>query len=138
MKTWLIDPALFKTLATPSAKVLVKWCEANSASLYLSAASLTEVSAAVSKIKGKQPHRGKALQVWLDGLTTSFADRIHVVDAEISVLAWSVLTQLTSGLPRHRQHDAIYVATAQVHGHGLLTRGDGIFGAWTQTPIAVI
>lgn len=138
MKTWLIDPALFKTLATPNAKVLVKWCEANSASLYLSAASLTEVSAAVSKIKGKQPNRGKALQVWLNGLTNSFADRIHVVDAEISVLAGSVLTQLTSGLPRHRQHDAIYVATAQVHGHGLLTRRDGIFGAWTQTPIAVI
>ena len=138
MKTWLIDPALFKMLATPNAKVLQQWRQANSASLYLSAASLTEVAAAISKMTGKQSQRGNALQVWLDGLTNSFADRIHVVDAEISVRAGSILSRLPTGIQRHLQHDAIYVATAQVHGHGLLTRRDGIFGAWTQTPIAVI
>jgi predicted nucleic acid-binding protein len=138
METWLIDPALFKTLATPSAKVLKQWFDANNASIYLSALSLTELSAAVSKTTRRQPQRGQALQFWLDGLTYDFADRIHAVDAEISLRAGLILPRLTNGLPRHLEHDAIYVATAQVHGHGLLTRREAIFSAWTQTPIAII
>ncbi len=35
------------------------------------------------------------------------------------------------GLPIHRFHDVLLVATAQVHGHCLLTKRDAVFGAWT-------
>jgi hypothetical protein len=45
---------------------------------------------------------------------------------------------LQNGLPRHRFHDAVLVATAQAHGHGLLTRRDTIFGPWTNVPIAAL
>jgi hypothetical protein len=30
------------------------------------------------------------------------------------------------------------IATAQIHGHGLITRREEVFGPWTQTPVAVI
>ena len=34
------------------------------------------------------------------------------------------------GLPIHRFHDVLLVATAQVRGHRLLTKRDAVFGAW--------
>jgi hypothetical protein len=40
------------------------------------------------------------------------------------------------GPARHRFHDAVLAATAQVHGHGLLTKREPVFGAWTQVKVA--
>jgi hypothetical protein len=37
---------------------------------------------------------------------------------------------------RHRFHDAVLAATAQIHGHRLLTKRVSIFGAWTQVKVA--
>jgi len=138
MTTWLMDTPLAKMLASPKATALSHWCEANSASLFLSAASLTEITACICKIQANQPQRAEALREWLDVIVTQFADRIHPVDAEISVQAGAVLPHLAHCLPRHRLHDAVLVATARTHGHGLLTRRDAIFGSWTQTPIATV
>jgi hypothetical protein len=47
MSTWLLDTSLFKMLVAPKSKPLLDWCEANDASLYISAASLTQVALAV-------------------------------------------------------------------------------------------
>ena len=33
-------------------------------------------------------------------------------------------------------HDVLLVATAQVHGHFLLTKRDAVFGAWTGVKLA--
>jgi len=137
MSTWLIDTALLKMLASPKAS-LRQWCEANNASLFLSAASLTEVAFGIRKIPASQSQLADALRKWLDVVTTSFVDRIHPVDTAISLRAGAIMLGLTNGYPRHRFHDAVLVATARAHGHGLLTRRDGIFGPWTRTPIAVI
>jgi len=138
MTTWLMDTPLMKMLASPKAVALHHWCEANSASLFLSAASLTEITAAICKIQASQPQRAAALRDWLDVIVTRFTDRIHPVDSNISLRAGAVLPNLAHDIPRHRLHDAILVATARNHGHGLLTRRDAIFGSWTQTPIATI
>jgi hypothetical protein len=138
MTTWLIDTALFKMLASPKAASLRNWLEANDASLFLSAASLTEIAAGIAKMPASQSHRAQALRAWFDEFATRYADRIHVVDPEIATRAGALLPSLRNGYPRHRLHDALLVATAQAHGHGLLTRRDGVFGPWTQTPIAVI
>jgi hypothetical protein len=40
------------------------------------------------------------------------------------------------GPARHRFHDAVLAATAQVHGHGLLTKREPVFGAGTQVKVA--
>jgi predicted kinase len=44
----------------------------------------------------------------------------------------------TTGHLHHRFHDALLVATAQIHGHGLVTRRDQTFGPWTKVPIATV
>lgn len=50
------------------------------------------------------------------------------MDSEIALRAGSLLQNVKNCYPRHRLHDAILVATAQLHGHGLLTRRDGHSG----------
>jgi toxin FitB len=135
MSTWLIDTALIKLIASPRAP-MQRWCDANDASLFLSSVSLTEIAGSIDKMPSSQSQRVLALRHWLDELAASFTDRIHSVDPAIAVRAGTFLPRLKSNNTRHPLHDAILVATAQVHGHGLLTRRDAIFGPWTQTPIA--
>ncbi len=138
MSTWLMDSALFKMLATPKAKPLLEGCEANDPSLYISPASLTEVALGISKLPVSQSQRASAQRNWLNEIITRFADRIHPVDAAIATRVGELLPYLTSGHPRHRFHDALLVATAQIHGHGLTTRRDAIFGPWAKVPIAIV
>jgi predicted nucleic acid-binding protein len=138
MSTWLLDTPLFNMLATPKAKPLLEWCEANDASLFISAVSLTHIAQAISKLPGSQSQRAHAQRNWFDEIITGFADRIHPVDAKIATQAGALLPSFTTGYLQHRFHDALLVATARVHGNGLVTRREGIFGPWTQTPIAIV
>jgi predicted nucleic acid-binding protein len=97
MSTWLMDTALFKMLATPKAKPLLQWCEANDASLYISAASLTEIALGINKLPGSHSQRADAEHSWLNEIITRFADRIHPVDAAIATRAGESLLHLTIG-----------------------------------------
>ena len=135
MTTWLVDTALLKASGTPSAPRLQHWIEANDASLFLSAATLTEIAAAISKASVNQPQRSAAMRKLFEGITEQFVDRIHPVDSEVALRAGSILSGLRNGLPRYRLHDAILVATAQARGHCLLTRRDALFGPWTNIAI---
>jgi hypothetical protein len=68
-----------------------------------------------------------ALWTWPHGMraTSRNAARarfIHPVDAAIATRDGELLPHLTGGHPRHRFHDSLPVATAQIHGHGLTTR----------------
>jgi predicted nucleic acid-binding protein len=139
METWLVDTALLKMLSsTNSTRLLQHWCESNKASLFLSAASQTEIIAAIAKVPTNQPERSTALRRWFDELSLRFADRIHPIDSVIAKRAGVLSLHVRDCHPRHRLHDALLVATAQVHGHGLLTRRDGVFGSWTNTVIGTL
>jgi predicted nucleic acid-binding protein len=104
--------------------------------VYLSAASLVELQGAIARLPAGHAQRATALRQWLDGIVSEFADRIHPIDNEIALRAGGLLPHFQVGHPRHRFHDALLVATAQVHGHGLLTRRDAVFGPWTKVKIA--
>jgi predicted nucleic acid-binding protein len=138
MGTWLMDTPLLKLLAPQKAKPLYNWCEANDASLFTSAASLTHVVGGISKLSTSQSQGAKALRSWLDEIITRFADRIRPVDAEIAMRAGALLPCRTAGLQLHHFHDALLVATAQRYGHGLLTGRKGSFVPWAQVEIATI
>ncbi len=45
---------------------------------------------------------------------------------------------LQVGPPRHRFHDALLIATAQVFGHGLLTKREAVFRSWTNVKVALL
>lgn len=136
MTTWLIDTALFKVIASTKPMSVRDWLEGNDASVFLSSASLVEIAAAIAKAPAAQTQRREAMWVWLDGLASRYADRIHPVDPQIAIRAGEIMPNLQFGHIRHRFHDAVLLATAQIHGHGLLTRRDSIFGPWTKVPIA--
>jgi toxin FitB len=140
LTTWLIDTALFSTLAPASSQKsgLRHWLGAHREPVFLSAASLVEFEAAIGRVPVSQQARICSLRDWLDGLVSSFSDRIHLVDASVALRAGRLLPHCHIGLARHRFHDAVLVATAQTHGHGLLTRRDGVFGAWTKVVVASV
>jgi hypothetical protein len=46
--------------------------------LFLSAASLVELEAVIDRVRGRDTKRAEALQAWLDGLVTTFSDRIQL------------------------------------------------------------
>jgi predicted nucleic acid-binding protein len=104
--------------------------------LFLSAASLVELKAAIERVRGRDTKRAEALQAWLDGLVTTFSDRIHPIDIQAAVRAGRLLPYRQEGLIRDRFHDVILAATAQIHGHGLLTKRVTVFGAWTHVKVA--
>lgn len=136
MTTWLIDTPLLNAIASPKAMSVCKWLEDNDASVFLSAASLVELAAAIAKTPQVQAQRRASMQAWLEGLASRYADRIHPFDSQIAMRAGEILPNLQVGHLRHRFHDAILIATAQIHGHGLLTRRESIFGPWASVPIA--
>jgi predicted nucleic acid-binding protein len=98
--------------------------------------SLVELEAAVERIGSRRTDRRDALRKWLDGLVTTFGDRIHPVDINVAMRAGRLLMHYKVGPARHRFHDALLAATAQIHGHNLLTKRDAVFGAWTGVKVA--
>jgi len=137
LNTWLIDTALFKSLASggPNGASLRGWFETHEDPIFLSVASLVEIEAAIERIHAPHAKRADALHQWLDGLVTAFSDRIHPVDVKIAVRAGRLLPYCQAGHLRHRFHDAVLAATAQVHGHGLLTKREPVFGAWAKVKV---
>ena len=77
MDTWLIDTALFKSLAPggPKGATLRSWIETHEDPLFLSAAFLVELKAVIDKIRGRETKRAEALQAWFDELVTTFSDK---------------------------------------------------------------
>jgi hypothetical protein len=138
LKTWLIDTALFATLGPASSQKsgLRHWLDTHSEPVFLSTASLVEIEAAIERVPASQQARICAMRDWLDGLISTFSDRIHLVDAAVAARAGKLLPHCHTGYPRYRFHDVVLVATAQMHGHGLLTKREGVFGAWTNIAVA--
>jgi toxin FitB len=136
LNTWLIDTALFKSLAPGgSGATLRSWIETHEDPLFLSAASLVEIEAVIERIRDAK--RADALQAGLDGLVTTFRDRIHPIDVNVAIRAGRLLPyRQQADDPRHRFHDAVLAATAQIHGHRLLTKRVTIFGVWAQLKVA--
>jgi len=83
LDSWLIDTALFKSRGpgSPQRSSLRSWIEANEAPLFLSAASLVELEAAIDKIPASRAERASALRKWLNDLVATLGDRIHPADA---------------------------------------------------------
>jgi PIN domain nuclease of toxin-antitoxin system len=115
LKTWLIDTPLFASLAPQSTQKsgLRHWLEMHREPVFVSTASLVEIEAAIGRVSASQQPRICALRDWLDGLISTFSDRIHLFDAAVAVRAGKLLPHCHAGYPRYRFHDVVLVATAQ-------------------------
>jgi hypothetical protein len=73
--------------------------------VFLSTVSLVEIEAAIGRVPASQQPHICALRNWLDGLISTFSDRIHLVDAAVAVRAGQLLPHCHAGYPRYRFHD---------------------------------
>jgi hypothetical protein len=99
VNTWLIDTALFKSLASgaPKGSTLRHWLESHEDPIFLSVASLVEVEAAIQRIRARHAKRADAMHEWLEGLVKTFGDRIHPVDASVAIQAGRLLPNCQVG-----------------------------------------
>ena len=136
MESWLIDTALFESLAPggPQTDSFRQWLETHEDPVFLSAASIRKIEAAIKRIPASQGERVDALTKWLDGLVTNFSDRIDPLDGKVAARATEIRQR--TGFISVRYHDALLAATAQLYGHGLLTKRLPAFGAWTNVKVA--
>lgn len=130
MNGWLLDTILFKYLGPGSVRrspSFQAWVAANAEPIFLSAVSVVEINARIQK--AREADRA-ALQAWLKNLVTHYHDRIHPVDAEVAARAGALIKpcEISKGW---LLCDALLAATAQIHGHGLLTERKSAFAPWT-------
>jgi len=97
--------------------VMAFLARAESASLFLSVLSLGELRKGVEAKRRTDPAIGLQLATWVDGIETTFADRVLTVDAPTARL-WGELSAARS-LP---VVDTLIAATAIRHGLTLATR----------------
>lgn len=93
---------------------------AEAAGLFLSVLSLGELRKGVAAKHRTDPNAADRLGAWVDGLETSFADRILPIDVAIA-RCWGELSASRS-LP---VIDTLIAATAISHGLTLVTRNTG-------------
>ena len=138
MESWLIDIALFNSLAPGGLETdsFRQWVETNEDPFFLSAASIRRLQVAITKIPTSQVERADALTKWLDGLVTNFSDRIHPAVGEVYARATEITCNWQPTGARVRYHDVLLAATAQLYGHGLLTKRLPVFGSWANVKVA--
>lgn len=121
---FLLDTVVVSELRkrTPDAGV-VNWALAQAdASLFLSVVTLGEIERGIEKRRGDDAVFANALEVWLEGLTRAYADRILPVTPAIA-RRWGRLSARIG----HDGADVLIAATALVHGMSVVTRNTGHF-----------
>ena len=97
---------------------------ADATALFLSVLTLGELRKGVAAKRRTDPVAAGRLGVWVDGIETTFVDRILSIDAPVARL-WGEQSA-DRGLP---VIDALIAATALVHGLSLVTRNTRDFEA---------
>ena len=95
---------------------------ADAEELFVSVIVLGEIRRGIERIRGHDQNQARALEKWLHGLTTRFADRILAVD-ELVADQWGYLG-LQQPVPAQ---DAFLAATALVHGLTVVSRDEDGF-----------
>jgi hypothetical protein len=115
---------------------LIEWMDANSASLFLSAVTIAEISDGIAKAKREGATRKAAeLSAWLQAVLHLYADRVLPFDAATAEIAGDL-----SDCARGRGHspgfaDVAIAATALRHGLAVLSRNKRHFAAMDVTAV---
>jgi predicted nucleic acid-binding protein len=118
--TWLLDTSIVSELrkGERASLGLREWfAEADEESLYTSALVVGELRRGIESVRRRDAPSALALDHWLAGLTSDFADRILPVDQAVAE-RWGRLN-VPDPVPAV---DGLLAATALVHGLTLVTR----------------
>ncbi len=100
-----------------------RWFQATAEdALFLSVLVLGEIRQGIERKRKRDPEAAQHLEAWLNGLESTFEDRLLAVDAPVAD-AWGRLNALRP-MP---VADGLLAATALVHGLTLVTRNTDDF-----------
>ena len=116
---YLLDTNVVSELrrARPDPRVRAWLAGVASIDLHLSVLVAGEIRRGIELLRPREPDRARALDEWLDGLVSTYADRLLPVSAAVAD-TWGRLSAVRP-LP---VADGIMLATAEVHGLTLVTR----------------
>ena len=128
MRGWLLDTNIVSLLAPKKdggpriSTELAAWIRENTDGLFLSAITMAEIRAGISKLRrsGGQA-RSDDLELWLDNLISNYGDRILPVEVHAATVAGDLADQATATGRNPGLADILVAATAQCHRLCLLT-----------------
>ena len=128
---YLVDTNVISAVAPnrPVPVAFVEWMEAQSATLFLSVVTITEIEDGIAKLRReKATRRSKDLAQWLEAVLHLYGDRILTFDTRTARLAGEL-----SDRARGQGHapgfaDIIIAATARQHALTILSRNVKHFG----------
>ena len=117
--TYLLDTNVVSEIRkkAPNANVLAFVADISSADIHISVLTIGEIKIGIERLRRKDPGQADALDRWLAGLKTTYANRIIRVDARIAE-EWGRLN-VPDPLP---VIDGLLAATARCHSWTLVTR----------------
>jgi predicted nucleic acid-binding protein len=132
--SWLLDTCALSeyTKKTPAQKVITWLDEQDETSLFLSVITIGEIEKGILKLRATDLHRSQKLTAWLGKLEQRFSGRILPLDAA-ALHVWAQISAHTelAGQPLPVM-DSLLMATAQCHGHTIVTRNVQDFAPYPQ------
>lgn len=122
---YLIDTNVISETAPsrPAGSALVKWMDAHSAALFLSAVTVAELEDGIAKLRREGARRKSAnLAAWLETVLHLYGDRVLAFDAAIAPIAGAISDRARGLGQAPGLADIIIAATAQHHGLTILSR----------------
>lgn len=117
---FLLDTNVVSELrkSSPNPRV-VAWQAAHSrAAVYLSTVVIGEIRRGIERLRPRDPKQARVLDRWLNGLTTTYVDRLLPVTMEVAD-EWGRMSAIPEPPP---VIDGLMAATARVHNLTLVTR----------------
>ncbi len=128
MTGWLLDTNILSQFSAGkdgrrrASPELGDWVRRNSDLLFLSALSVVEVTAGIAKVRRSgAARRADDLEAWFGGIITTYGERVLPLDATVGKIAGVLADRARADGCHPGLADVLIAATAQAHGHGLLT-----------------
>lgn len=128
MNGYLLDTSIVSLLSSSStvaATAFLNWLEEAEQrnELYLSVVTIHEIERGIDLLEHEgATAKASALRTWLEGLSSTYADRILSVNAAVSIVSGSLEAQANAGGHSPGMADALIAGTAKAHNLTVVTR----------------
>lgn len=121
---YLVDTNIVSATAPTKSEVdLVTWMDAQSAELYLSVVSITEIEAGIAALQRRGAvRRAGDLEAWLETVLHLYSPRVLPLDLAVARIAGRLADQARGQGHAPGFADVAIAATAKHHGLTILTR----------------